>query len=312
MSDDEVPPPYSERELDQKISRALAISAQVQQPQVSQQSSNNDGEWEQWDDAVFALAEARSAGLNGSDLRGSSSTNASSRIQVPHATPLPVPSAVQPLRVHKRANSKSSSSAGWTGGNRDGLSSPGSSASGHAIWQTPQSRHEIPLSDDEEDDRSVPPPPFASVGTRMDGIVRLEYHPESTPPSPLNSPLSDDHLSFPVAPPTTTGPPLSTLPLPRPVTPQRSPRQSLPAPPRSPNYHLEQRPLSTFHPRQGTVSSQIHTELPRTHEHFRQNVPPIPPFQPSSQIASFSAYSKTGQTLPATQPSSFAAGAFYK
>ncbi|KAG6899441.1 hypothetical protein C0993_010278, partial [Termitomyces sp. T159_Od127] len=100
MSDNDFPPPYAERELDQKIAQALVIS--VQQPQ---QDLTDDGEWEQWDEAVFAAAEARrNRSINSGHIE-SSGSQSYERHESYNASSLPVPGAIQPLRIHKRSGS---------------------------------------------------------------------------------------------------------------------------------------------------------------------------------------------------------------
>ncbi|KAG6916099.1 hypothetical protein DXG01_008426 [Tephrocybe rancida] len=317
-----------EQELDQKISEALVISQAIQKPQTIQQGPSDDDEWEQWDESVFAAAVASNNG-RAIDPRLNAGSSGASLYTQPSLPPLLVP-AVEPLRIHKRGI-KSISSTSWTGegGDRDeSFGSPGSSSSGHAIWKAPHERHEIaPDSDDEDNDRSIPPPPFASVGPRMDGIVRLEYHPESTPPSPLNSPVSEHH------PPLHLDPSSSSLrqtqrPLnpglnparfpPQPLPPQRAPRQSLPVPPRSPNFHLEQRPVSTFHPRQDLAPPQTIRTQPILPSHTpdrvkQRTVSTLPPQAFLSHATSASANGKTEQTLPpSSETQSFTVGALYK
>ncbi|KAG6844902.1 hypothetical protein H0H87_002601 [Tephrocybe sp. NHM501043] len=318
MTDDEVPPPYSEQELDQKISHALVISAQEPRATQSHQGTTDDGEWEQWDEAAFAAAEANNRRAQGLDARSSASYLYAQSHEEVGSSPFPVPSAVAPLRIHKRGGKSSSSASGYDGT----FGSPGSSSSGHVLWKT---QHEIPVdSDDETNDRSIPPPPFASMGPRMDGIFRLEYHPESTPPSPLNSPVSEHRL--PLAPdpsfslhPQTSSNPRRLSPQTQPHSPHKAPRQSLPIPPRSPNYHLEQRSISTFHPHQSMARTQPPVTMPPHNvDRLRQyTVSTLPPsssqIQPPTHTVSLSALTKVDQTFPTTpQTQSYTLGALYK
>ncbi|KAG5732322.1 hypothetical protein E4T56_gene11399 [Termitomyces sp. T112] len=303
MLDDEVPPPYSEQELDQKIARALVIS--VQQHQASQRDLTDDGEWEQWDEAAFAAAEARRNRITvGSNFIGSSGSRTYERHELNNTSPLPVPSAVQPLRIHKRGDSSvSGAPRSWMG---DAISEEfyESSPSGHVLRNVNEHRHHDIPPDSDDEDHSIPPPPFASVDSQMDRIVRLEYHPESTPPSPLNSPnqflVSPDsvHLS----------PQLGTAP--------RPPRQSLPIPSRSPNYHLQQRPASVIHPHQISASPHPVSNHPTHPSHvpdrFGQRATSTHPLTQtqSSHSVYLSTYKKTASTLP-SQSQSFAASALY-
>lgn len=316
MSDNEVPPPYSEHELDQKIARALVIS--VQRPQ---QEITDDGEWEQWDEGVFAAAEARRNRTIDSGLIESSGSQSYERHESYNASPLPVPGAVKPLRIHKRSGSSVNGAPGsWVGG----VISEGSyesSSSRHVL----RNGHCLPNNNppDSDDDDSIPPP-FASLATRMDGVVSLEYHAESTSPSPLNSPKPDhsplppdSHLMFTGQDQLPAGqyqhslhfsPPRGTV--------QRPTRQSMPISPSSPHYHLQQRPVSAIHP----ISASPHpvlnqpTHLSHTSGNFGQygkSTHPSARTQSPHGVYLSPAYKKTVSTLP-SQGQSFAASALYK
>ncbi|KAG6880034.1 hypothetical protein C0992_007351 [Termitomyces sp. T32_za158] len=310
MSDDEVPPPYSEQQLDQKIARALVIS--VQQPQ---QDVTDDGEWEQWDDAVFAAAEARRRSTVESGPIESSGSER--HVTTYNASRLPVPSAVQPLRIHKRCGSSISGSPGSWAGDMTGESPYESSSSRHALRNGHWAPRNI-LPDSDDDDR-IPPPPFTSLDTRTDGIVRLDYRAGSTPPSPLNSP-DPDHSPLPPDPCLTLNgqnqfpagphqhsvhfsPPLGTVPRPN--------RQLLPIPPKSPNYHSQQRPTSAVHSH--PISASPHpvlnhsTHLPHASGYFGQYAKSTHPHG----VHLSPTYKKTVPTLP-SQSQSFAANALYK
>ncbi|KAG6861590.1 hypothetical protein C0995_014497 [Termitomyces sp. Mi166 len=323
MSDDEVPPPYSEQELDRKITRALVISAQQHQPQ---QDPTDDGEWEQWDEAVFAAAEARRNRMAiDSSLIGSSGAQTCERHQSYNVPPLPVPGAVQPLRIHKRDGSSVSGASGSWMGNVISEESSGSSSSGDALSNERRFHHDIPL--DSDDDRSIPPPPFTSVDPRMDRIVRLEYHPQSTPPSPLNSPESsyhlplppDSHLALTGQSQVLVGPQSDSVHFSHQLgIAPKPPRQSLPVPPRSPNYHLHQPPASVIHPHQNTVSPLPYLNQPthlqlipdRLGERTVSTHPLIQTQSPPHGVY-LSAYKKTAQDLP-SQNQSFTANALYQ
>ncbi|GLB33837.1 hypothetical protein LshimejAT787_0107210 [Lyophyllum shimeji] len=342
MSDSEVaPPPYSEQEFDQKITQALAVSAQRAQDPADQ------GGWEEWSDAAFAAAEARLRAQNNDP----SSHHAGSSSQSPpgqeyHATPLQALGEVAPLKIQKRAKSGGTSTASkprpswlFEAEFKGSAGKPTPSSSSHRAaespnpaelrpWEVAQTHREIPQ-DDEGEDRSIPPPPFASMGPPMDGISRLEYHPESTPPSPLTSPLPDHHLPpHPGCPPLQPDHPIQPRPLPQVHVESygqpnngplddfphayRPPRQSLPTPPRPADYHVEQRPLSTLGPRQvhGIPRMDFNPSKtpPRSPDHLRpRTVSTISsPVQSSSRLefAPSGAYNKTGaQSFVPHQPS---------
>ncbi|KAG5649043.1 hypothetical protein DXG03_000392 [Asterophora parasitica] len=202
MSPGEVPPPpYTEQEFDQKVSQALVASAQQPQPQEDQ------GEWQEWSDAAFAAAEALGSDAvdSSSRPRAGSSTQPSSSYggYERQTSSLQMLANIEPLKIHKRGKSAGTSATmkprpSWmdeaeldpsnANHQRPIESQPLSS------WNVGQARHEIPPDDDE--DNSVPPPPFASMDPPIE--ARLEYHAESTPPSPLTSPIPDH---FPDHPP---------------------------------------------------------------------------------------------------------------
>ncbi|KAF8076415.1 hypothetical protein FPV67DRAFT_1471597 [Lyophyllum atratum] len=357
MSDGDLPPPpYTEQEFDQKISQALAFSAQ--QPEAPAE----EGEWEEWSDAAFSAAEVQTKSPNANQ----SSQGAGSSTQ-PHegygnqAAPLQVPPKVGPLRIHKRGKSGGAAAPSkprpsWMDEAEHDVSHgmSGSSSSGHRPtqsqppphlhpWNAAQTHHGIPP-DDEDEDRSIPPPPFATMGPPMDGHSRLEYHPESTPPSPLTSPVPDHHLPLHpdhplLHPGNSRQHPLRPHSLPQPHIdsyPEQHnngysseyphspwpPRQSLPIPPRSTDYRLEQRPTSTLGPRQVQGPPRMDfnpsTSPPHPPDHLRPRT--VSMFPPSSvQNASrvdftpSAAYNKPGGLPFAPYPPSqaFNAGAFY-
>ncbi|KAG6836515.1 hypothetical protein H0H93_007192 [Arthromyces matolae] len=299
MSEDEVPPPYSEQELDQKISHALVISTHDQPSQTSsQQTLDDDDQWERWDEAMFSAAESRRR-LDSNPTIGSSSAQTNDSY-VNSTMPLPVPGAVEPLRIHKsRVISGAANITGDSSTNESfSVGSPGSTSSG------------LVLHSDEDEDHSNPPPPFTSPGSHMDGVVRLEYHPDSTPPSPLNSPVPHGRSLPPQ-------PHLDYFSI-QPTAPSRIPRQSLSAPSPSPGYHPEPRP-STMSSSAINAQQSATVFIPPMHfqtpHHLRQSAPST---FVSSQIESprrsvyLSSYVKSNPAFPPeSQPFTFTAGALY-
>jgi hypothetical protein len=271
---DDIPPPaYSEQEFDQKIS--IALDASLTTPtQTAEEEA-----WEEWNEAAFEAASRAVSGESGSSgpthvwSNQSAGGSASQRAETypPEkgglGVILPTPASIEPLRIHKRSASNgksglsktyfdgygenhngSSSSSSKTKTNPDsysqvGIGGPAPRSIPHATQTT---YHNVPL-DDEADDFSVPPPPFAPVEPNPDGtpIVIMSYDPStSAPPSPLSSPMAphlqlpDHRHPFPQVLPQRPylqqpdGPPEGLVPRPS--------RQSLPAPPRPSNQHLGQ------------------------------------------------------------------------
>lgn len=317
MDDELLPPPpaYSEQEFDQKTSSALELSLAAHRPSAQPE----DEEWEEWSEAAFEAAAVQAPSQKGNG-QAANQTGTSSQYHGTQSTErggngtsstLPI----EPLRIHKRGKSGSGRGSkprpSWY--NEAGLGKPscervGSSTSsrppadcdtssdlGHS-WSGSGTRHEIPP--DDEEDRSIPPPSFTSLGPPMDGVVRMAYHPtESTPPSPLLSPAQAHRPLLSPESPQQARPPSQTYAGSYPDQSnnsypsfQRSPRQSLPAPSRSPNYHLGPRPVSSI------VPSPVQNPVPRMD------------FNPSV------AYTKRGgQGVIQHQPQqSFHASAFYK
>lgn len=278
QEDSSPPPAYAEQEFDQKVSTALQVSLSVPQPPLG---GEEEEEWEEWDDAAFnAAAQAVSSlGSHGVDLHSSrglglaSSSSSSTRPQESH---LPERkggdiqshnlSAIKPLCIHKKTPSpRPKPRPSWLSETQVDAQS---SASGSI-------RHEIPPDDDE--DHSIPPPPFTEVAPSPDGrpIIVLSYQPpgDSRPPSPLNSPMQ-----MPLQIPATYG--RDSAPLSRPSSrtqpdqPQtytehfhansqatswshRPTRQSLPGIRPLPNPHAQQRPSTMI------MSSSKHPQAPR-------------------------------------------------
>jgi hypothetical protein len=244
------PPPYevTQQYFDNKLDAALQESMAV--------LSNEEEMWEEWDEAAFEAAALEAARLSG-DIGSSSSTltpplTSTQSHPQPHERVLP---SAQPLRIKKKARpsvsskdrpswfedaglgqSSSSSTSQWQEDVRPSPSMHVSNASGFTSRQsTPQ------LPADDEEDRSIPPPPFTAVGPSLDGPPFTEVDPatyprnahESPPPSPLVSP-TDIHT------------PLLTMAsrLPLPEARHSPPRQSLPTPPRT-HVRLGPRPSSS-------------------------------------------------------------------
>jgi hypothetical protein len=221
------PPAYSLEEFDQKISAAQEVSLTTAQPPPR---IGEEEEWETWDESAFeAAAQAMAAASsNKAQLIASCSSQvvgSSSRLlpTLPKGDDHDRHDYVEPLRIHKRAESRSSPGASssskqapsWyaEAGLADSLSSSSSQGAGPTLssraghpndvpWpSTPQPVHHIPTNDAEDaEDRSLPPPPFVAVGPSLDGpqyedVVTLAYHGNgSSPPSPLTSPVPVNSL----------------------------------------------------------------------------------------------------------------------
>ncbi|KZT24478.1 hypothetical protein NEOLEDRAFT_1179164 [Neolentinus lepideus HHB14362 ss-1] len=99
--DDSPPPAYevSQQELDRKISTAVEQSLTISQP--ARGADEGEDVWEEWDEAAFEVAAARSvSALAGSSSSPTESSNSSA-----------LSSAVPPLRIVKRKRLASASSA---------------------------------------------------------------------------------------------------------------------------------------------------------------------------------------------------------
>lgn len=368
MSDGELPPPpYIEQEFDRKVSEALVLSSQAYENHIFA----DQDQWEEWSEAAFAAAEARA---NGQTAEFSGAGSSSQVIATPsrdgsyasasHQAPL----TVQPLKIHKRGKSGGSPAMtlpkprpNWMDQAEFGQSSVSPSAwvtepqplARHTQnWNAAQPPHQIiPDGDEDEDeDHSAPPPPFAAMGPPIDGIVRLEYHPESTPPSPLAS-STPDHLmgsrtgpipSFALPPrparseyhpesppPLATTAPTQVPPQPPPaslpsgetrqqqfINPRfRLPRQPLPIPPCHVNYRPEQRPMSTAspfqHPGRSVSPSVDPPRSPNPPQQSAYALPAAPIHNP--RVAFNAACSNRTQLFAPYQPSpqSFDPSAFY-
>lgn len=289
MQEEDLPPPppaYSEMEFDRKVSTALEVSLSTPQPTAHGQAE----EWEQWDEAAFQAASQRASGKRDSEYSsGSGQVHGSSSRAWPHRPPegeahgARSDNAVKPLQIHKKTPSSSSSNgmhstkerpswyaeAGLGGSSAPPGPEPSSSSqpprrisrNGQSYASNPQTiEHSIPL-DDDDDDRSLPPPPFAAVGPSLDGppfeeVATLSYHGnQSSPPSPLNSPISPRRNPLPNGSPTSP-----TYPRPPAHVQQHYPsqhphmqppgptinhhhnpvRQSLPSPPQMQSYQTPQ------------------------------------------------------------------------
>lgn len=257
MDSNDLPPPaYSlQAEFDQKTSTALQASLTIAQPSYTEENE----EWEQWDEALFEAANNASA-----------ASGSSSRI-------VPAPSsvyrdekrnpAVAPLRIHKRNQSLSKSQRNTEEtSSSSGTCSAGSSSSStdHAQSQVQAGSAETESATqyaayanggDEEEDRSIPPPPFTPVGPSLDGPpfeqVVLSYVPDrddSQPPSPLISPVVapaqlPSRSNTPVPAPNSAPAPAST-PAPVVQESQSYHRRSLPYIPQSHAPRPSPRPLT--------------------------------------------------------------------
>ncbi|KAH8118302.1 hypothetical protein DFH11DRAFT_1723230 [Phellopilus nigrolimitatus] len=210
----EAPPAYefSQHELDQKL------AATTQRPRTSadqerrQQDPSGEGCWEVWDEATHRANAIRvSESSANSDERHASASSTSS---------------VRPLNIRKKARRKQVTSEAakeqpsWFKDAQLGAAADSSSVSGQAMaphsMPSEQQRgvpvvvhHAVP--EEPEDDRSIPPPPFAPIDNSIDGpayeryardlqqrrtsnpTVVLRYNGEdlaaSPPPSPPQSPV---------------------------------------------------------------------------------------------------------------------------
>jgi len=293
------PPAYSEQvEFDQKISTAQEVSLTITD---TPSRINDEEEWEEWDEAAFAAAaRAMAASSNKAQMaRGGSpsSQNVGSTIRSLPACPPEQdghgrPNYMEPLHIHKKTEANSSAGASGSSKQRPswyveaGLAGPSSSSSreagpssyssharssNDAPTSSPSTsqpvRYDIPADDDE--DRSIPPPPFAAVGPSLDGpqydeIVTLAYHGNgSNPPSPLTSPIPVNTL----------------LPL------------SYPIPSRLPSPEPQNQPIHTHTPE---PSIQHHTQPPS-----------LSPLSPSSTTHNMGPHSTTSSTssVRSMQPS---------
>lgn len=189
------PPAYSEQDFDHKVSSALEVSLITPQPQ-----HGGEEEWEEWDDAIHATAAQAVFSLDNNRSFGSGSSQGlgAGSLERYQGSPLPdkkgpaspgLP-AIEPLRIQKKAqqaphspSEQSKSRPSWFA---EAETNTQSSASGSRTLQ-----HDIPPED--EEDHSIPPPPFTAVAPSLDGrpVIVMAYHPsgESRPPSPLNSPI---------------------------------------------------------------------------------------------------------------------------
>ncbi|KII95168.1 hypothetical protein PLICRDRAFT_120958 [Plicaturopsis crispa FD-325 SS-3] len=194
---DAPPPPYeaAQIEFEQKTTQAVQLS---QSQSSTDRHRDDQDEWETWDEAAFeAAAAAASSGPN--------------RARSPAPAQPSQSREVAPLRVVKkqarrRAPQKerpswlaeahldhsSSSSPTASGSQAPGLSprQHGQSSSSGPVYLV---QNNIPDPDDEDEDRSLPPPPFTEQGPNLDGPpfeqVVLAYNGStSMPPSPLSSP----------------------------------------------------------------------------------------------------------------------------
>jgi hypothetical protein len=188
------PPAYSEQEFDQKISTVVHVSLSAPQPPL--EPLDGEEQWEEWDDAAFQAA-AQAVSSWGSQPTGSQSSQgsgagSSARSQVSHPAlesegdnnaQSPDLPAIEPLRIHKKARSPTSPSKPRPSWFAETEIDPQSNASGSI-------QHDIPPED--EEDRSIPPPPFTAVAPSIDGrpVIIMSYQPgDSRSPSPLNSPV---------------------------------------------------------------------------------------------------------------------------
>jgi len=246
QGDSSPPPAYDEQAFDQKISSALQVSLSTPQP-----PQRNEERWEEWDDRVFdaaaqALSSWGSHGPSGSSQAGSSArSHPPEKLDDAQSPGLPI---IEPLRIHKKAWSPAVQSKPRPSWFSESEGDARSSASTSSTLQ-----HDIPPED--EEDHSIPPPPFTAIAPSLDGqpVIVMAYHPsgELTPPSPLHSPIrrslefpasSHDHVS-PSRPPSRMLPDQSQL-----YAEQSRPhppiRRSLPAPPHP--HNVAQQPSTTF------------------------------------------------------------------
>lgn len=254
------PPAYSEQEFDQKISIALLASLSAAQPP---RGGELEEQWEEWDDPAFhAAAQAISSWDSQvpTGILSSQGFGASASSQVSHpptkagddAQSPDLPPTVEPLRIHKKRRASSGQSKTRPSWFADAEIDAQSSASGSM-------QHDVPPED--EEDHSIPPPPFTDVDPSLDGrpvIVSYQSSGDSRTPSPLNSPvrrpLAYDRDSMSLSQPSSRIQPDH----PQPYVEQlhassqatsstyRSTRRSLPAIPAVPNPHnIGQRHLTT-------------------------------------------------------------------
>ncbi|KAJ3555833.1 hypothetical protein NM688_g2359 [Phlebia brevispora] len=211
---DSPPPPayeFCQQEFDQKISHALEAS-QNDQPQ--QRSGNDDdGEWEVWDETIFAAA---AAGLTLSDANTSTPSN---RASVSGSNPAPTlrqsssstgassgsdcaRAAIQPLRIVKKNSVKEKERPSWyTEAQLDREPTPPAAAESSSSSHLIASGQSSPRTSRTPEREPTPPPEFTELGPDLDGPpyepyeaqgppeVTLSYTPgDSNPPSPLASP----------------------------------------------------------------------------------------------------------------------------
>lgn len=264
------PPAYdaSQSESDQKTAHALEISLQTPDTVPQEEES-----WQEWDEAAY---EAAAWVLRG----GNSGEGSSLALRAPL-----IP--VAPLRIQKKTGSKAPTRAvhptkqrpSWF--SEAGLDSSSTASSSSSVEYTsavlparyitnggseppsPQfTHHDIP--EDDEEDRSIPPPAFTAVGPSLDGppfeeVFTLAYHGNgSAPPSPLMSPVPS--LAY-VSQPNPTRPRSQQTQHHQPhqqyhpltpqsrITSQPRYRQSLPTAQRPPRQHVSPRPMTTYTPR---------------------------------------------------------------
>jgi hypothetical protein len=192
MSEPYPPPPsydLSQQEFDSKTRRILEAS--ISDPDAS--DNRAEEVWEVWDDAVFEKAQALEPHAGGS----SSSTVISTSHSHKHPSNLP-PVKKRPVSV-RRPKEKPSwlAEAGLsTESSSSALTQPSSPSStdGHSNAHY-DILHSI-VDDEDDEDRSIPPPPWAAVGPSLDGppfeevVLSIPSHRgrPSNPPSPLSSP----------------------------------------------------------------------------------------------------------------------------
>ncbi|KAF8914667.1 hypothetical protein CPB85DRAFT_524258 [Mucidula mucida] len=229
------PPAYSEQEFDAKVATALQASLHISQARKPQEEEE---EWEEWDEAAFEAAareasgQERSASPSASSSGGSSSSRALPPPPAAHRNSASPP-VIRPLNIHKKNRSSSSSYSGSV------TSQPASTSSrpsekprpswydeaglgqSTASPSTAPSAFIIHNTTENDEDYSVPPPPFSAMGPSLDGPPFEEVEHRTPQPRPLMT----------MRPPSVAPVPQQTLQYDR----HHHPRTPPPPPPLSPS-----------------------------------------------------------------------------
>ncbi|TFK43505.1 hypothetical protein BDQ12DRAFT_718721 [Crucibulum laeve] len=165
MSDGYSPPPaYSEQDFDQKVATATELSLLVSQPQG--RTDIAEEEWEQWDEAIADAAAHHQGSASAGTPHGFRTNHTvgdySTRQQMHKISP-----SVQPLYIHKKSKSEEASETAkahpsWS---LQSGSSYDNSLANHSMRQSPLSADRLHF-----DDRSLVPPPFATMGSSLDDM----------------------------------------------------------------------------------------------------------------------------------------------